>query len=702
LKHSFLEGHSQSQLEALMHQGGPALVISGAGSGKTRILALRHLMLVNSGDLSSDEVITLALTRRAASCMKALVDKVAGASVSEMLRMDTIQALCRWILRDECESIGFSRDFIIYDYDDRFCLIRSILKEFKIHEALFRGIAGRISSLKADMVTPERFLEGGGSFGFEEKLAKVYMRYQGELRKNNTMDYDDLVMNSVRLLEERPDVLDRYRRQSRHVMVDDFQAVTPAQYRLVKLLSGNNGNIMVAADTNQWLGGQSCSCADHVERFRKDYRSARVFRPDSNYRSTPCISNVVGAVIGNGTAKKGVKPLKAVRQSGARPVYFHAATENEEAAHVAHGIRELYLSGKYGYSDFCVLYRLGMQLRPIEEAFRREDIPYYAPSAFMFYQKPEVKDALAYARVVLNPNDSVSLRRIINSPPRGMGETAIGKTCESARRDGTSLFETLKRTSRARKSQVKVRNLIELVQSFGKSDAVAGEILKKLLDESGYMEWLSQDKSGAVKTANVNALIEAAGDRTLDEFLDHVSVVALSDGAKAAEAVTVMTFQEAGGLEFPVVYVTGLEEGLLPNSHACKDDPELIEREKRLLYTGMTRSCDMLFLSGAASRRFYARVQAQEPSRFLKEIPADLCLVIERAVRREVAEPPVLPRMHGTILPFPVGARVRHITWGTGVVRDFVGDGDAAKITVNFSSVGVKRLALKFANLEVI
>lgn len=688
-----------------MHQGGPALIISGAGSGKTRILALRHLMLVKSGDATSDEVITLALTRRAASCMKSLVEKAAGASMSEMLRMDTVQALCRWILRDDCESIGFSRDFIIYDDDDRFCLIRSILKEFKIHEALFRGIAGRISSLKADMVTPDHFLEGGGSFGFEEKLARVYMRYQGELRKNNAMDYDDLVMNSVRLLDERPDVLDRYRRQARHVMVDDFQTVTPAQYRLVTLLSGDNGNIMVAADTNQWLGGQSCSCADYVELFRKDYRAARVFRPESNYRSTPCISDVVCAVMGNGTAKKGVKslkPLKTVRQAGTRPVYFHAATETEEAAHVAHGIRELYLSGKYGYSDFCVLYRLGMQLRPIEEAFRREGIPYYAPSAFMFYQKPEVKDALAYARVVLNPNDSVSLRRIINSPPRGMGETAIGKTCEAARRDGTSLFETLKRTSRARKSQIKVRNLIELVQSFSKPDASAGDILRKLLDESGYMEWLSQDKSGAVKTANINALIEAAGDRKLDEFLDHVSVISHSDGAGVADAVTVMTFPEAGGLEFPVVYITGLEEGLLPNSHACKDDPELIEREKRLLYTGMTRACDMLFLSGAASRRFYARVQSQEPSRFLKEIPSDLCSVIERATRREAAEPSVLPRLHGAILPFPVGARVRHITWGTGVVRDFVGDGDAAKITVNFSSVGVKRLALKFANLEVI
>lgn len=685
-----------------MHEGGPALVISGAGSGKTRILALRHLMLVKSGEASSGEVITLALTRRAVADMKSLAERAAGVSMPETLRMDTFQALCRWILRDECESIGFGRDFIIYDDDDRFCLVRSILKEFKIHEALFRGIAGRISALKADMVTPERFMEGGGGFGFEEKLAKVYMRYQSELRKNNAMDYDDLVMNSVMLLDERPEVLDRYRRQAKHVMVDDFQAVTPAQYRLVKLLSGDNGNIMVAADTNQWLGGHSCSCADHVEIFRKDFRSARIFRPDSNYRSTPCISDVVCAVIGNGTARKGVKPLKTVRQPGAKPIYFHAATENEEAAHVAHGIRELYLSGKYAYSDFCVLYRLGMQLRPIEEAFRREGIPYHAPSAFMFYQKPEVKDALAYARVVLNPNDSVSLRRIINSPPRGMGETAIGKTCEASRRDGTSLFETLKRTSRARKSQIKVRNLIELVQLLGKTEMSAGDLLRKLLEESGYMEWLAQDKSGAVKTANINALIEAAGDRKLEEFLDHVSVVAHSDGAMAADVVTVMTFPEAGGLEFPVVYITGLEEGLLPNSHACKDDPDLINREKSLLYAGMTRARDMLLLSGAASRKFYARVQAQEPSRFLKDIPSDLCSVIERAARREPAEPAVQPKLHGSILPFPVGARVRHITWGAGVVRDFVGDGDAAKITVNFSSVGVKRLALKFANLEVI
>jgi len=716
LKQKILEGHNKRQIEALTHLDGPALILSGPGSGKTEVVACRYLYLLNSRKMSSEEVLVLTLSPRAAFEVKNRIFTLsAGACQSnddfnnnfKNLKIDTFQTICCRILRDEIKEMGFGENFIIYSEEDRFGLIRSILKEFKIHEALFRGIAARISNLKVEMVGHEEFLANGGGFGFEEKLAKVYMRYQSELQKNNCLDQDDLIMYTVNLFQEHESVLKKWQNKISQIMVDDFQDINPAQYSFIKYIGKQSGNVFITADDDQGILGFRGARLEHINRFKEDFTSTRVIRFEQSYRCTPYILEAAGAVIG-GNPGPHKKKLESDRNFDKhKPQYFCGGTETDEASYIAHTVRELFLKGSYAYRDFGLLYRMSTQLRSLEKALRDEGIPYYVHAAYPLYRKSEVKDAIAYAKMVMNPDDSVSFGRIINSPPRGIGVSTLAKMIDSARKDGVSLFNAFKKTSSVKKSQAKVKKLIDLVIRTRKSYKDAGKVIDVVLNKSGYMKWLSGEKDADVRLANIKMLIEEASGLNLHEFLDYVALFSEDNEVKNADAVSLMTVYEAQGLEFPVVYMAGLEEGLLPHSHARQqDNGKAIEEERRLLYVGMTRARDVLYLTGAAKRRFYTRIQLQEPSRFLKDLSEELCCTVRHASSANGSADfhvlPKKPKKIGRQIQFSVGVRVKHITWGNGVVRDLAGQGDSAKVTVNFPSVGIKCLSLKFANLEVI
>jgi len=697
---------SENQKKAAMHGAGAAMVLSGAGSGKTRVLCGRYRYLRTARKVPAGRIVLIAPNARAAGRMERLIAEMLPEGLSlEGRGVETFPSFANALLRAGADRLGYGVDYSVYDEDDRFGLIRSILKEFKIHEALFRGIAVRIDGLKARRITPEAFLQMEGGFGFEEKLARVYLRYQDELRKNNAMDTGDLVMQAVRLLDEH-DGDKAVRKRIAHVLVDDFQDITPAQYELVRLLMAGGAKVFVAADDDQGILGHRGAELEFIDRFSTDFPGAKIYRLERSYRCTSCILEAAGAILRDHSGRRR-KTIRSDRDRGQKPRYFHAGSEAEEAAYIVNSIRELFFAGRYAYRDFAILYRMNSQLRPLEDALRREDVPYRIQTGRAFFHRPEVRDALAYLRLVVNPADAVGLKRIVNTPPRGMGESTLARISETARKEGRSFFETLRAASKTRKSLARARKLLDLVRRLRKDDADAGRLLGVLLEKAGYIEWLAGEKNGAERLENVRTLVDLAAGRSPVEFLDAVVLGAPPAGADAEpDAVSLMTVYEARGLQFPVVYMPGLEEGVLPRVQGHHESPGSIEEERRLLYVGMTRARDMLFLSGAARRRLYSRIQIQKPSRFLDDLSEKLCSVVERAPsapEKPAAAPKrVRTQGGGRGTPFPVGARVRHTTWGAGVVRDYVGKGESAKVTVNFPGVGVKRLALKYANLEVL
>jgi len=699
---------SEKQRKACSHKAGPAMVLSGAGSGKTRVLCGRHRYLQETVGVDGDQIVLLAPNPGAAVEMQrwltANIPEKNGASFRTSV--DTFQSFCARLLRPEIDALGFRGNFVIYDEEDRHSLIRSILKELKIHEALFRGIAARISNLKAAMVSTEDFLAGGGGFGFEEKLARVYVRYQDELTKNNSLDEEDLVCYCVRLLEENPKILRKIQQGLRHLLVDDFQDITPAQYRLVRLLGTEGVDVFVAADDDQAILGFRGARQEFIQRFSGDFPKVKTYRLERSYRCTPCILGAADAIVRENSGRL-QKKIRSDRNEGQKPRYFHGGNEVEEATYLVSSIQELYYTGRYEYSEFVILYRMSSQIRPLEEALRLEGVPFRVTSNRALFRRPEVRDALAYARALFNQADSVSLKRIVNCPPRGMGESTLAKMQEMARKEGEPFVTILKNAAKTRKSLAKVKKLLDLFSRLGRKASDAKIVMREALEKSGYLAWLAEEKNGAEKLKNVDILIEMGSGKSLGEFLDDVVLFQRTrmseESEQPAQAVHVMTVYEAQGLEFPVVFMPGLEEGVLPRVSSGQEDAAQLEEERRLLYVGMTRARDLLYLSGAARRRVYSRIQPQKPSRFLKDLPSAVCSVVERAPASvESVETPSRSQASSPDATLTVGARVRHVTWGAGVVRDFAGQGDAAKVTVNFPGVGIKRLALKFANLEMV
>jgi DNA helicase-2/ATP-dependent DNA helicase PcrA len=702
LKEGLMQNLNPQQREALQHIEGPLLVLAGAGSGKTRVITHKYAYLVKAHKVQPEGIFTVTFTNKAANEMKERIQHLVGRDIKRSW-VGTLHSQCGRILRREIEELGYSPDFSIYDEDDRCNLIRHILKEFKIYEALYKGVSSRINFLKASLIGPDDFLSSGDGFSFDEKLAKVYVRYQDELKRSNALDFDDLIMLTVRLFEENPKTLERYQNAFPFILVDEFQDLNFAQYQFIRMLSLRRKNICAVGDDDQSIYKFRGADVRNILNFEKDFPGAKVVRLERNYRSTQNILDVSNAVISLNPRRK-AKKLWTERGRGDKVHFCWLMNEEEEAKHIAKIIKELFLKGVHIYKDVGILYRVNLQSRALEDALRETGLPYHVVGGISFYQRKEIKDIIAYARLVLNRGDNVSLRRIINCPPRGIGAATISKIENEAKKKSVCLFDTLKSCVRGNavvtSTKEKLNNFIHLIEKMSSAshDSAAG-LLRTIIEKTDYAAALDDERK-----QHIAELISSAEGKDIRDFIDRLLLMTNIDESSHGNHVSLMTLHNAKGLEFPVVFITGLEEGLLPYFKANGNDDEISE-ERRLFYVGMTRAKDLLLLTGASKRRLYSRIQEQEPSRFLKDLPKDYCQWIEK-----IAEPQSLQYRNGKKKddikkvkpPFSTGCRVKHPVWGIGVIRDCYGNGDDQKVMVNFPNIGLKRLSLRLANLTKI
>lgn len=703
-KVSLMQDLNPQQKEALKHTDGPLLVLAGAGSGKTKVITHKYAYYVKVGKTSPESILTATFTNKAANEMKDRIHHLVGKEIKQAW-IGTLHSQCGRILRKEIKALGYSPHFSIYDEDDRCNLIRHILKEFKIYEALYKGVSTRINFLKASLVGPEDFLSSGDGFGFDEKLAKVYVRYQDELKRSDAVDFDDLIMLTVELFKEHPEVLRKYQSMFSYILVDEFQDLNFAQYQFIRLLAMANKNICAVGDDDQSIYRFRGADVHNILNFEKDFPGTKVVRLERNYRSTQNILDVSNAVISMNTNRKD-KKLWTERGRGEKVHFCWLNNEEEEARHIAKIIKELFLKGAFAYKDVGILYRVNLQSRAIEDSLRETGLPYHIVGGVSFYQRKEVKDIIAYARLVLNHGDNVSLRRIINCPPRGIGVATLSKIENEARKKSACLYDTLKASLRSNgivtTTRDKINGFVGLVEKLSSAaHASAADLMKAVVEKTGYLTGLDEDRK-----QNVNELIVSSEGKDARDFIDKVSLLTnLDESAGEKNQISLMTLHNAKGLEFPVVFVTGLEEGILPYFKANGNEDEISE-ERRLFYVGMTRAKDLLLLTGARRRRLYARIQDQEPSRFLRDMPKSYCQWIEKVAdphpfhhKKSENKKPEIKKIKPL---FSSGCRVKHPVWGIGVIRDCYGDGEDQKVMVNFPNIGLKRLSLKLANLTKI
>jgi DNA helicase-2/ATP-dependent DNA helicase PcrA len=667
-KQVMLSDLNPQQKDAVLHVKGPVLVLAGAGSGKTKLITHRFAYLTSVHKVVPSSILAMTFTNKAANEMKSRIESLTRKSTNG-LWIGTFHSLSARILRNEIDNLGYDRDFCIYDEGDSGNLVRSILKEFKIHEALYKGISSKISSLKASLVGPEDLLANEDSYGFDEKFARVYVRYQDELKRNGALDFDDLIMLAVKLYEDHPKILKKYQKEFAHLMIDEFQDTNASQYRLTRLLAGKNKNVCAVGDDDQSIYKFRGAKVGNIRNFKKDFRKTKVIRLEQNYRSTQNILDVAGSIISQ-SPERMPKKLWTDRGKGEKICFCTAINEKEEARYIAQAIKELYLKGKYSYKDIAVLYRVNQQSRVLEEAMREIGQPYRIFGGQSFYQRKEVKDIVSYLKVIANPDDSISLKRIINSPPRQMGSTTVTRVENEARKRDASLYRTMKHIIKSNgytnSLKDKLSGFVNMLDGLIENRNIdLTELMKMVFDDTGYIKWIGENKA-----KNLKELLNTTEGKDLRDFLDSASLFSGLDESPADDVVSLMTLHSAKGLEFPVVFIAGIEDGLIPHFHAVKDSDEL-EEERRLFYVGITRARDMLVMSSAKKRRLYTSIQ---------RVPVHLL----------------------NTSPFASGVRVKHPKWGVGVVRDSYGETDDIKVMVNFPSVGMKRLSLKFANLEKI
>jgi DNA helicase-2/ATP-dependent DNA helicase PcrA len=759
----FLETLNPEQREAVLHLKGPLLILAGAGSGKTRVITSRIAYMVGDGHAKPNEVLAVTFTNKAAEEMRARVESLLGSDVTGMW-VSTFHALCARLLRREAPAIGLSRDFVIYDSSDQLTVVKQALKELQIDDSMVqpRAALSRISHAKNRMESPEAIAAAAGWNRRDEWIAKIYAYYLKALKESSALDFDDLLLKTVELFEESERVRTKYAQQFRYVMVDEYQDTNRPQYLLIRRLAEIHRNICVVGDPDQsiykWRGADLRNILD----FEQDFGEATIVKLERNYRSTQIILDAASAVISQNRNRKD-KHLWTDRKGGARIVYYRGGDELEEADFITRTARGALADDVE--ATVAVLYRTNAQSRTIEDALMREGIAYKVVGGVRFYERKEIKDTLAYMRLVINPHDDVSLRRVINVPSRGIGKgvmEAVEKIGPASAIDellpllSAGLQPTLSANSlwarvvrgledrafpnRASASLAVFRDLIVNLTEMARREPVSIAI-GKMLDQSGYLQDLRDERSedAESRVENLAELVSAAREYesrdpepSLGGFVDRLSLLSDVDeeqGTRDAR-VWMMTLHSAKGLEFPVVVLAGLEEGLFPHSRSNEDEEEL-EEERRLCYVGMTRARSRLILTGAARRRVFGEYKSSEPSRFIDEVPAEL---IERVapsfstssyqsgfahydfktnpygrggrrgggdrVRESSPTYAYEDEDQSTGLALKLGMKVRHPQFGVGTVLSIEALNDDTKLVVRFVSVGQKTLRAKFARLE--
>ena len=743
-----LAGLNPAQYDAVLHDGGPLLVVAGAGSGKTRVLTHRIAHLIEGG-LSPFEILAITFTNKAAGEMKHRVGGLVG-PVAEKMWVSTFHAACVRILRRDVERLGFPGRFSIYDQADAVRLVGYVIRDLNLDPKRFppRSVHGTISMAKNENVGPSQFTEQAEQI-FQRKIGEVYVEYQKRLLQAGAMDFDDLLMRTAQLFREHPDVLASWRHRFGHVLVDEYQDTNPVQNDLVLQLAEEHRQVTVVGDSDQSVYAFRGADIRNILEFEEAFPDATVVVLEQNYRSTQSILDAANAVIARNVGRK-PKELWTDKGSGDKIVRYHADDESDEAQFVANELAKLHDHDHMRWGDMAVFYRTNSMSRVIEEFLVRVGIPYKVVGGTRFYDRREIKDALAYLRAIVNPTDEVSVKRIINTPKRGVGDSSIGKLDAWASANGESFDQAVLRFDEAGvggRAATGIEKFLVMTTEIRKLQAEPATIIEEALERSGYLAELQNERSVEAegRLENLSELVGMAREyETVDDFLEQVSLVSDTDDIDEEEStVTLMTLHAAKGLEFPVVFLVGMEDGVFPHVRALGDPSEL-EEERRLAYVGITRAMQKLHLTSAWSRMMHGQTQYNPPSRFLDEIPSELINEIggTRMLRSrrdrsgggrtfgggggsEIptgrtfggggrdshSDDVVESALAAANKPTPSGAEsiglkvgddVRHSQWGEGVIVEIDGVGDKAEASVHFPSVGPKRLLLSWAPLEKI
>ena len=768
-KEEILNGLNDKQKEAVLAQEGPCLVIAGAGSGKTKVLTHKIAYYIASG-AKPWNILAITFTNKAANEMKERIEKLVGDSAKDIW-MGTFHSICVRILRKYIDRIGFKTDFVIFDTSDQKTLIKECLKTLKVDDKLFtdRGVLSEISNGKNEMLEPKAYsVKYSGDFR-KEKIAEIYTLYQTKLKENNALDFDDIINFTIKILTDNPDVLEYYTEKFKYILVDEYQDTNKAQFTLVSLLGSKYGNVTAVGDNDQGIYSFRGADISNILNFEKDFPGTQIIKLEQNYRCTRNILKAANAVIKHNEAKY-EKKLWTQNDEGHLPCIYSGEDEYDEGRYIVEQIQHLKREEYFKNSDFAVLYRMNAQSRAIEDILMREGIPYKLIGGLKFYERKEIKDIIAYLRLIHNPSDNLSLKRIINEPKRGIGKTSLDKIQEISDNSGTSMYEIIKKADKYELTRVYAnsRDFITQIEELRakKEEIKISDLIKQTLKTTGYTKALELENSVEAQTRieNLEEFLtvaiefeEQSADNTLSEFLNNITLSSDIDGMEDQEdSVTLMTLHSAKGLEFPVVFLVGMEEGIFPGYKSI-GEPLALEEERRLFYVGITRAKQYLYLTCAKHRTIFGSTSYNQISRFVKEIPDELlegyAEVVEnkssnsneefkdfgyrwsygkgqsvktykmgeedRKQAEKILETKETSFQYRTaesflstlkqkeinnvdLSQYKVGQRVYHKKFGEGTITKLEEEGNDIKVDLEFDKVGHKRLMAKFAGLEIL
>lgn len=765
-----LENLNDKQKEAVMATEGPCLVIAGAGSGKTKVLTHKIAYLMAESYVKPWNILAITFTNKAANEMKERIEKLVGDAANDIW-MGTFHSICVRILRKFIDRIGFDTSFIIFDTSDQKTVVKECLKDLKIDDKLFtdKSVMYEISNAKNEMLDPKQYLAKYSGEFRKETIAKIYELYQKKLKENNAIDFDDIINFTIKILTDNSDILDMYTEKFKYVLVDEYQDTNKAQFTLVTLLASKYGNITVVGDNDQGIYSFRGADITNILNFEKDFPGTKIVKLEQNYRCTGNILKAANAVIKNNTVKYD-KKLWTENDEGKKPTIYCGDDEYDEASYIISTINTLKREEYYKYSDFSVLYRMNSQSRAIEDILRRENIPYKIIGGLKFYERKEIKDIIAYLRLIFNPSDNLSLKRIINEPKRGVGKTSLDSVQEIADNNNTSMYEVIKNADTYGLNRVytNTRDFIKQIEDLRakKDDIKISDLIKQTLSETGYTQALKLESTieAESRLQNLDEFLTVAiefedesVDNSLANFLEGITLTTDLDNTDTSEdSVTLMTLHSAKGLEFPVVFLVGMEEGIFPGYKSI-GEPQELEEERRLFYVGITRAKEHLHLTCAKRRTIFGSTSYNPVSRFVKEIPSDVLEgyddVVNKNSVRDSFEDSKYSWQYGNsssagtvktytmdtykiptaaaktatsssgfafrtaesflnsintskqtvdVSEYKEGQRVYHKKFGEGTINKLEAEGDDFKVDISFDKAGNKRLMAKFAGLQII
>ena len=764
-----LESLNNKQYEAVTNTEGPCLVIAGAGSGKTKVLTHKIAYLIKEKDVKPWNILSITFTNKAANEMKERIVNLVG-DVATDIWMGTFHSICVRILRRFIDRIGFDSSFIIFDTSDQKTLVKNCLKDLGIDDKLFndRSVLSEISNAKNEMLTPESYAARANGDFRKEKISTVYELYQKRLKENNAIDFDDIINYTIEILQDNEDIREYYCDKFKYILVDEYQDTNKAQFMLVKILASKYKNITVVGDNDQGIYSFRGADISNILNFEKDFPGTKIIKLEQNYRCTGNILKAANAVIKNNEVKY-KKELWTQNEEGNLPKVYQADNEYDEASYIVEQIEHLRREEYYKYKDFAVLYRMNTQSRAIEDILRRENIPYKIIGGLKFYERKEIKDLIAYLRLIQNHNDNLSLRRIINEPKRGIGKTSLDKIELISNDTGESMYEIIKRADEFGLNRVFLnsREFVNTIEELSakKDELPISELIKQVLKKSGYTKALQNENTieAENRIENLDEFLTVAiefeeeeVENGLREFLEGITLSSdIDELEESDDYVTLMTLHSAKGLEFPVVFLVGMEEGIFPGYKSISEPREL-EEERRLCYVGITRAKEHLYLTCSKQRTIFGSTSYNQTSRFLKEIPEELLDGYEEAFgdttnkermfkdtdyswtygsgnskvksyKMDNIESKVAAASKSAsnfmfrtaesflsnlnkkseekkvdLSQYKEGLRVFHKKFGEGTISIVEPENDDLKVDINFDKVGHKRLMAKFANLQII